>query len=243
MNEVPVTFQEKVLVRLRMIKESLFRAGWTLTSPKRLYADIASGSHWAEPWVWVSLISMLIAYLSVPVQMQLVRLNPQGRPIEEVEQTVAAMQKFGVLGVVSTPVIILITGLIVGGISYLLVSLLAEDSSFKKYFTLVLYANIPVALGQLLSTVMARMKGLESIRSVQDATAQFGPALLASPDQKILYPVLSSLDVFYIWFYALLAAGLVHIFRMSTRNAVLVVIPVWLLQVLFALLSSRVGNA
>jgi hypothetical protein len=243
MNEVPSPPDEGAAESSGPSGSFLSRAIWTLTSPKHLYEDIARGSQWWEPWVWVSLVSMVIAYISIPVQMQLVRLNPQGRPPEDIEKTVEAMQKFGAIGIVSTPVVILITALIVGGVSYLLVSLLAEESSFKKYFTLMLYANIDVASGQLIGTVLTRLKGVENIRSVQDATAQFGPALLASPDQKILYPVLSSLDVFYIWFYALLAAGLVHVFRMSTRNAVLVIIPVWLLQVLFALLGSRFGNA
>jgi hypothetical protein len=175
--------------------------------------------------------------------MKLVSLNPQGQPAEQIEQTLEAMEKFGFLGIISTPVVVLITALLVGGISYLLVSLLAEEGSFKKYFTLMLYANIVVAIGQLVGTVLTRMKGVEGIRSIQDATAQFGPALLASPEEKILYPVLSSLDVFYIWFYALLGAGLVSVFRMSVRNAVLVIIPVWLLQVLFALLGSRFSGA
>jgi hypothetical protein len=216
---------------------------WTFVSPKPLYDDIAGGAPWWQPWAWASLISMVVAYLSIPVQMQLARLNPSGQPQEQLDQTIEAMEKFGFLGVISTPVALLVIGLIVGGISYVLVNLLAEESSFKKYFTLMFYGNIVVAVGQLLGTLVTRMKGVETIRSIHDAAAPFGPAVLASPDQKILYPLLASLDVFYIWYYALVVAGLVRIFRMSTANAVLAVIPVWLLQVLFALISARLSTS
>jgi hypothetical protein len=235
MDETPVTGSEPG-------PEGTFvsRFVWTLTAPKRLFADIARGAQWWEAWVWTSVISGVVAYLSVPIQIQLARINPRGQSPEQVDQTIEAMEKFGFLGVISTPVVVLIGTLLVAGISYLLVTLLAQESGFKKYFTLMFWANLPVAIGQLLGTILTRMKGMEGIRTIHDASASFGPAVLADPEkQKVLYPVLASLDLFYVWFYILVGAGLVAIFRLSVRNAVMVVIPVWLLQVLFALMSAR----
>ncbi|MDH3216516.1 MAG: hypothetical protein OEN01_09525, partial [Candidatus Krumholzibacteria bacterium] len=79
----------------------LSRFIWTISSPQRLFADIADGAHWWQPWVWVSLINMVIAYISVPIQIQLIRLNPRGVPDEQLQQTLEAMEKFGFLGVIS----------------------------------------------------------------------------------------------------------------------------------------------
>lgn len=203
------------------------RFAWALTSPRQLYADIARGAHWWEPWVWNSIFGMVVAWLSIPIQIQIARGNPRGIGAEDLEKSLEMMQKFAFMGVVSTPVAILVAGAVLTAISYMLVSLLAEESSFKKYFTLVMWANIPVVIGQLVGVLVARMKGIESIRSIHDASSSFGPAILADPEKnKYLYPILTSLDVFYIWFYALLVLGLVAVFRMSMRNAVLVVIPV-----------------
>ena len=213
---------------------------WILTSPKQIYADIAHGAHWWEPWVWSSIFGMVVAWLSIPIQIQITRANPSGMPAEQLDKTLEAMEKFAFIGVVSTPVALLVAAGILTAISYMLVSLLAEESSFKKYFTLVMWANIPVVIGQLIGVIVARMKGIENIRSIHDASSNFGPAILADPEKdKYLYPILTSLDVFYLWFYALLVLGLVAVFRMSMRNAVLVVIPVWLLQVLFAVIGAR----
>ena len=217
----------------------LSRFAWTFVSPKQLYEDIAAGAHWWQPWVWASMISMVVAYISIPIQAQVMRLNQGGQTQEQIEQSIQMMEKIRFVPVVGAPVGVLIFVVIVGGVSYLLVNLLSQSSDFKKYFTLMLYASIVVSVGQLLGTVVTRMKGVETIRSIRDVGVSLGPAVLVGPDQKALYPVLASLDVFYVWFYVLLVAGLVRIFRMSVGNAILAVIPVWLLQVLYALIGVR----
>jgi hypothetical protein len=221
----------------------LSRLTWTIQSPKLLFADIEAGAAWWEPWMWVSVLNMLVAYISVPIQLQLVRLNPNDVPADQLQQTIEQMEKFGFLGVISTPVVVLVTGLIIAGISYLVVSVISDTSSFKKFFTIYLYASIVSSIGLLIGTALTRMKGVESIRSPEDAVASFGPALLLTPGHKILYPILSSFDVFYIWFYVLVGMGVAHVFHVSRRTAALSVIPLWLLFVLISLVSSRLGGA
>ena len=219
------------------------RLVWTFQSPKKLYADIEKETaHWWQPWVWVSLINGVIAYLSIPIQIHLARLNTQGVPEDQLQQQIEMMEKFGFLGIIATPVIVLITSLIIVGISYLVVSVVAEDAKFKKYFTLYLYASIIVSVGILLGTILTRMKGLDSVRSLGDASASFGPAVLVSFDQKIPHAILSSFDIFYIWFYVIIAAGLMHIFNLSRRSAIVAILPVWLLFVLIALISARAAS-
>ncbi len=217
---------------------------WTFVSPKQVYADIAAGkTRWWQPWAWVSLISMATAHFSIPIQIQIARMNPKGVPPEQLDQTIGMMEKFGFLGVISTPVVVLITGLIVAAISYVVLSVLAESSSFKQYFTLYLYASIVSSLGALIGTGLAVMKGVENIRSMEDAMSSFGPAVLLPPGQKILHAVLSTgFDVFQIWFYVLAAAGVVSIFKLSKGAAALVVLPVWLLFLLVTLVSARFGG-
>jgi hypothetical protein len=232
--EIPVGSSSGLLTRL----------AWTFQSPKKLFADIASGeAHWWQPWVWVSLINMVIAHLSVPIQIQLTRVNPRDIPDDQLQQTIEAMEKFGFLGVISTPIVVLITSLIIVGISYLVVSVMAEQAGFKKYFTVYLYASIVSSLGLLLGTIVTISKGVENIRSIEDASSSFGPAILVGPGHEILHVMLStSLDAFQIWFYLLLGMGVTHVFGLSKRAAVLVVVPVWLLFLLVSLVSVRMSG-
>jgi hypothetical protein len=217
---------------------------WTFVSPKLLYADIAAGAaKWWEPWVWVSLISMGTAYLSIPIQIQLTRMNPKGVPQEQLDQSLAMMEKFGFLGVISWPVVALVSSLIITGISYIVLSMLAEESRFKRYFTLYLYSSIVASLGMLLATGISVMKGVENIRSMEDASTSFGPAVLIPAEQKILHAVMSTgFDIFQIWFYLLIGAGVVSIFKVGKGAAALVVLPVWLVFLLVTLLSMRFGG-
>jgi hypothetical protein len=221
----------------------LTRFIWTLQAPKKLYADIASGdARWWEPWVWVSLINMVVAYISIPIQIQLARLNPNNLPAEEVQQTVEMMEKFGMVGVISTPVLILVTSLIVVAISYLVLSVLSEEPRFKKYFTLYLYASIVSSLGLLLATAITRMKGVDSIRSIEDAASSFGPDILVGSDQKILHAILSNFGLFHIWFYVLVAMGVMYVFKLSRGSAIIVVIPVLLLAILVTLITAQFSS-
>lgn len=220
----------------------LSRLIWTFVSPRNLFAAIARDDvHWWQPWVWVSLLSAATAYISIPIQIRLTRMNPNDMPPEQLEQTLTAMQKYGYLGVISTPVAVLVSSLVVVAISYMVVSVLAEHGGFKKYFALYLHCSIVSAVGLLLATWLTVMKGVENIRAVEDASSSFGPAIFLSPGNKLMHALFSTFDIFYIWFYVLLWMGVSHVFKLSGRAAILVVVPVWLLFLLITLVTARVS--
>lgn len=217
------------------------RIVWLVSSPKNLYNDIAAGAPWWQPWIWVSVLNVVTTWLFLPIQIHLASLNPNDLSEEQLEQTIEALERFGFLGLLTAPVQVLVVSAIIAGVSYVVVSLLAETPRFRKYFTLYLYAYIAGSIGVLVSTLVTRMKGVESVRSFHDL-ASFGPAALIGTGDKILHPVLASFDIFYLWFYILLGAGVAHVFQLTRRSALFVVVPVWLLFVLFALIGSRFGG-
>jgi hypothetical protein len=216
---------------------------WTFSCPRKLFADIEQGAPWWQPWIWVSIINILVGWLSLPVQIHLARLNPKDLPPDQVQNTVEAMEKYGFLGLLTAPIVVLLMSVIFALISYLVVSILSSQANFKKYFSLYLYSSIVVSVGTLLSTVVLRMKGLQSIQSLQDAIVSFGPRVFVPPDMKTIGAVLSSLDVFAVWFYILIGVGAAHIFKLTRQSAFLVALPVWLLYVLVAVTGARFGGA
>ena len=54
--------------------------------------------------------------------------------------------------------------------------------------------------------------------------------------------LLSTLDLFSVWSYLVLGAGVMYVFGLTKRGAMLVVIPVWLLWVLVSLVGTRMGG-
>jgi hypothetical protein len=214
-------------------------------SPKKVFADVDAGAHWWEPWVLASVINMVIAYVAIPVQLQLFRLRSGDMPPEDFEKALQSMQSFPFkyIGIFVAPVAVFLVGAVFSAVSYIAVSVLSEKSSFRKHFTLYLWTAIIPTVGMLVSNLLVRMKGVEKIRSMPDAVAPFGPAAFVSESSKIVYAILSTLDVFTIWFYVLIALGVTQIFRVSWRSSLFVVIPIWLLSVLMALLGARFGGA
>jgi hypothetical protein len=216
-----------------------------IVSPKRVFADIDGGAPWWQPWIWVSLINMIVAYVMIPIQIQTYRLRVDEVPKEQFDQTIAHMQAFPLkyLGIIVAPVMVLVAALVFSAASYIAVSVLSDRASFRKHFTIYLYGAIVASLGMLVSNIVVVAKGIENIRSFRDSMAPFGPAAFVPEGHKIPYAILSTLDVFSVWFYVLMVLGVMHVFRMSGRSAVLVVIPIWLLSVLASLVGARFGGA
>ena len=58
--------------------------------------------------------------------------------------------KVWIVGIISTPVQMLMLLALIAGVSYVVLSVMADESRFKKYLSLVMYSSIPVWLGALL---------------------------------------------------------------------------------------------
>jgi hypothetical protein len=214
-------------------------------SPKKVFADVDAGAPWWEPWAWGSLLHMIIAYTVLPIQIRLFELTRDAKPAEQFEAELAKMQEFPIkyLGVITAPITVLFVAVIFAAISFIAVSVLSERSNFKKHLGIYLWSSLVASVGVLLSNILVRTKGLETVRSFRDALAPFGPAALLPDSGKIWYALLSTLDVFAVWFYVLLAVGVTQVFRMSRTASLLVVVPVWLLSILIALIGVRYGGA
>jgi hypothetical protein len=214
-------------------------------SPKKVFADVDAGAPWWEPWVWGSLLHMIIAYTVLPIQIRLFELTKDTRPPEQFEAELAKMQEFPIkyLGVLTAPITVLFVAVIFAAISFIAVSVASERSNFKKHLGIYLWSSLVASVGVLLSNILVRAKGLDMVRSYRDALAPFGPAAFLPEGGKIWYALLSTLDVFAVWFYVLLAVGVTQVFRMSRTASLLVVLPVWLLSILIALIGVRYGGA
>ena len=85
----------------------------TLVSPKALFDEIEQGAHWWQPWVWVSLINIVSAQLFKPIYLHLMELNPNDLPQDQLDQTIEMTNKLWFIGILSTPVqMLMLTALI-----------------------------------------------------------------------------------------------------------------------------------
>jgi hypothetical protein len=217
------------------------RLVWIFVSPARVFAEIREGNaRWWQPWIWQSVIYLIAGYLSLPIQRAVMELNVNDLSPDDLAKQLEFMDRFGVLQILATPVLLLLFSLALAGITYVLVTILSSKANFRQYFTITLYASIIGALSMLVSTVVVRMRGVETIRVPEDAQVSLGLGFLVP--EGMWHAVLNSVEVFAVWSLILIGMGLMHVFDMTRKQAVACVIPWWVIIALFAIMGQAFGG-
>lgn len=222
----------------------LQRFAWIFVSPARVFDDIRENrTGWVPAFLVVAVIYLAVTWIGFPIQRALIELNPTRLSAEELARQVETMDRFGLVSqMVFAPAIVLITALVVSGISYVLVTILSRESSFKQYFTLGMYTGIVPAAGYLLTTSLVRLRGVENIVEPDDARFSLSLRALAPEGGAALAGLLGSVEFFAVWGFILLALGLKRVFNMTTGAAVACLVPVWLIYAALAIIGEILGG-
>jgi hypothetical protein len=221
------------------------RLGWIFYAPARVFQDIERGAvSWWQPLIWLGLINMLITLISLPIRRLFMEMNVQELPEETLEKLIEFWSLIAAFEVLSAPIAVFLVALIISLIGYIFVNFVATHSSFKQFFTLYLYANIIGSAGGLVSILVVRFgKGLQAIRSPEDADFSIGLGFLAPPENTFLQAVYASIDLFAIWALVVIVLGLMHIFKMTRNQAIGCTLPFWLMSVLVVFLLKMLRGA
>jgi hypothetical protein len=216
---------------------------WIFVSPSKVFADIREGkAAWWEGWIWVTITGVIGAYFLLPVSMIVIEINEHGLPIEQVDAQLDFVEKWGTLLLATTPVAVLVQSLVVFGLGYILVSILSPVANFKKFFAIGLYSSIVANCSVLLTALVVRMRGLDAILTPGDAEFSLGLSFMAPEEGVLLKSLCTSIEFFSIWALVLVAIGLMRVFDMSRKNAIICVVPLWLLFFLQRLMSVLFGG-
>ena len=207
---------------------------WIFTAPSKVFEHIIGGRvKWWQPWLVMSIIMVIIGFVSMPVQLAVMELNPNDMPQEQFDQQLEMTQKFGWISTLFTPLIVLVMSLIIAGLSYILVTILSASANFKRYFTLVMFSGVIGMMTYIISTIVVMTKGVDNIRVLEDAQFSISLGVLAPEGAStLLRAALSSIELFGIWGLVVLGMGLMSVFQMSRNQAIACCIPLWLITVL-----------
>ncbi|MEO6694808.1 MAG: Yip1 family protein [Ignavibacteria bacterium] len=121
--------------------------------------------------------------------------------------------------------------LIILSVVYVLgLKVMKSDVDFTNVLNVVGLALLIFALGNLISTVISVLRGEMST---------LGPALLFNEVSagKKAYALLSKIDVFTIWFYAVVSIGLSKLGRIEMYKAAILAFGVW---IIYSLLTALI---
>jgi hypothetical protein len=210
--------------------------------PFKVFARIDAGLSWWKPFVLVSAVTMILSYLTLPLQQKLIELNPRGLSEEALQKTVEGYGKFAPLGLIMVPIGLIIFYLIAAGVVHLIINIMSSRSNYKKTLSLISFCSIITIIEQIISTVVLRMRGIESVESAADIKFSLSLAPLLGEGKGLLGAALQSLSIFSIWYYVVLILGIAAIFKVSRKAAIIPVLPIWIFGIVMIWIGGKFGG-
>ena len=210
--------------------------------PSKVFRRIDAGLEWWKGFIPLIIINLVIAWFSLPVQRAAVALNERGASPEELERALEMMEKFGPLGLIAVPIVIIVILLITAGLTNLLVNIISAKSDFKKCLSLVTFAGFIGMLEQLISLIIVRSKGLSAVESVAELKPQIGLGALFPDVEGFRAALMQSLTVFQIWYFILFVFGLSLIFKITRKKAAVPAVIIWLVGLVIIFISQKLSS-
>jgi hypothetical protein len=209
--------------------------------PVKVFKRVKAGLPWWKPYIVIAIFTAVIAYFQVPINRQVLMLNERGLSAEQLEQQVEIAGRFAIVGVIATPIIVLLVYVILAALSNVTANLVSGKSSFKKMLSLLSFTGFVGLIEQGLKLLILHMKGIENIASRDDLYAVSFSLTRFIESDGILRAVLDSLSIFGIWFLILFTIGVSVIYETSRKSALVPTIVVWVLSVLGLMLQGLGG--
>lgn len=214
-----------------------------LFSPSAVFERLRERPVWFVPAIVLGIVATVLGYLFIPFRLASMS-GQMAKAAAQNPNAPAQIESFTRLAVYASPIFVLIFLVIVAGILWLLVTLLASgESRFKTLLSVATYTALPSFLLQVATLVVLKMKGVESVTGPLDLQPALGLNLLAPEMSGFLSGVLAAINPFTIWSMILTAIGVQVTQRTSKGSAYAVAIAAMLIGVLFggvgAALASR----
>lgn len=194
---------------------------------------------WAVPLGLLAIVSAFVAWLIGPLTTQIMLRNPpDGVSREQLQQSMAMMEKFSGVGIAIAPVAVVIITLLLAALLLVACNVLGIGAKFPQLFNLISMASIIKVVGAIAAFAVLKLKG-DDIQSMQDLSPSFGLDLfLPDGTNKALFAAVNYFSIFQIWFLVAVALGLAALAKTSKGKAFAAITPLWLFAVLFAVIGA-----
>ena len=194
-------------------------------SPAETMRDIVARPTWLLPLLIIAVVSCAsgIFLKDAIVQQQIEAMQKKNMSDEQIQQALPMMEKImtftvPIFGLIMPPIIYLILagiGMFVGNV------ILGGEAKYSTLFAVTCWSGIVSVLSSLINVpVMASRQSMESATSL-------GSFLATEENKTFLHHLLAQIDLFSIWWVALLGFGVAAAYKFSTKKAMTMVFVVW----------------
>ncbi|MBZ5535849.1 MAG: YIP1 family protein [Acidobacteriia bacterium] len=224
-------------------KSPLERIIGVFFSPKATFEDINRKPDWIVPLVLLLVLGVVAVYvyfLKVDVGGlmldQIQRAGQPEPPEDRLNSIVKVTKIFYYAGaIVLTPVIALISS----GILFAVTNFIfGAETTFKKVFSVRLYADMVFALRTLLAIPVLFVRQPTELGDPSDVVLS-NLAWLFPSENKIAHAFGKTLDLFWVWYIIVLGIGLVAVSKkLAFKKALIGPIILWGIFTLFVVVSA-----
>ena len=218
-----------------------------LFSPDATFASIARRPDWVVPLVILLIMSMAAGIIMAPhvdfgaAAREAMEQN-KNMSQEQIDKAVKMAAGIGKVMTYLSPVLSVIGLLVIAGVLLLAFRLFGGEGDFKQAFSVTCYASIPTIIKSVVTLDIILAKGgiipAQALATLVRSNLGFLADYKASP---MAFALLSSLDIFSIWFLVLLIIGFAYVARVSKAKSAVIIVSLWIVVLL--LQADRSGAA
>jgi hypothetical protein len=207
-------------------------------SPGETFRDILARPYWLAPGLVIIALSVITVVLILP-QLQayalweMERAAPTLSPAERAAVEGVGMAVMAAFGAAIVPVFIWLVSSLVLKFFNMFVG---NQTPFRRFFAVAVYAYVPVLLGGLVAAVMIMFTRVENLPYVTTSLAALFPGI----EPGFTRGLLTSVDPFVFWAIALLGIGGAQAMQVNIRSIIVYLVFLW---VLFAVAVAALGAA
>jgi hypothetical protein len=219
-----------------------------LFSPDATFASIARRPDWVMPLVILLIMSMaagVVIAQHVDFGAAAREAMEQNKNItqEQMDKGVKMAAGIGKVATYLSPVLTVIGLLVIAGVLLLAFRLFGGEGDFKQAFSVTCYASMPSVIKGIVMLIIVLAKGgiipAQALATLVRSNLGFLADYKANP---MAFALLSSLDIFSIWFCVLLIIGFAYVARVSKARAAVVVVSLWIVVLLFKLIGPAMQS-
>jgi len=151
-------------------------------------------------------------------------------------------------GILVSPLLVIVKWSISAFLLFSISVLFGADITYRKVLSLLGHASIITALDNLLSIVVVYMRGIDTIKSMEDiqSTVLSLNHILGSSGHPVMRVFLESVNVLTLWYMIVLVLGMASMTQVSKKQSAVIVGLMWAMQTMFvigmAMIFSHVGS-
>jgi len=212
-------------------------------SPETMCRSDFVMASWLLPLALFGLLHAALSLAQAPIQIQWAetQMTATGAPPDQISAQVALMQRSSWLAVLASPLLLLLRWSAFSLILWLTAQLLLLELGYRQMHAAVAYSHLPLLARDAATCLVLYLRGSEHLKDAQSMKVALGLNLLLSSMPEPWDTLAGFINVFELWYIALLCLAVSRLTRTEWRSALMAVMPGWLIAVILQTTTASIA--